>query len=370
MVDVAVVGGGLSGLYTALLLHQRGVSTLLLEARDRLGGRILSRGIDDGGPAIATATDRYDLGPAWFWPEIQPRMGRLLAQLGLGVFPQATDGLMLIERDVGVHPHRVQQGGRAEPRSMRIRGGVQSIVDRLSAQLPAAHVRRRTTVTALAADPEEGLVRLKVQGPDGPATLLARQVVLALPPRLCATSIAFTPELPRELQARLAAVPTWMAGHAKFLAVYTRAFWREQGLSGAAMSAVGPLAEIHDASAAEGAPALFGFFGLSASERARPDGESLEARCLRQLVRLYGPDAARPRAVFLMDWARERYTATAADAAWPSSHPQYGPVRAPAGLWTDRLLWASTETAGAFGGYLAGALEAAVVAADTVSATR
>ena len=39
-----------------------------------------------------------------------------------------------------------------------------------------------------------------------------------------------------------------MAGHAKFIALYERAFWREAGCSGTAMSQRGPLTEIHDAS--------------------------------------------------------------------------------------------------------------------------
>ncbi len=38
-----------------------------------------------------------------------------------------------------------------------------------------------------------------------------------------------------------------MAGHAKVVALYERPFWREQGLSGDAISHCGTLAEIHDA---------------------------------------------------------------------------------------------------------------------------
>ena len=37
---IAIIGGGLSGLYTAYLLQQQGIEATVYEARDRLGGRI------------------------------------------------------------------------------------------------------------------------------------------------------------------------------------------------------------------------------------------------------------------------------------------------------------------------------------------
>jgi len=40
--DVVVIGGGISGLSAAWKLHQAGVKVLVLEARDRVGGRTLT----------------------------------------------------------------------------------------------------------------------------------------------------------------------------------------------------------------------------------------------------------------------------------------------------------------------------------------
>src|SRR3546814_6529132 len=73
-------------------------------------------------------------------------------------------------------------------------------------------------------------------------------------------------------------------------------FWREQGLSGEARSAVGPMAEIHDASAQEGNGALFGFLGVPAQVRRQMPQADLISHCRSQFVRLFGQRAAKPEA--------------------------------------------------------------------------
>ena len=78
---IAIVGGGLAGLVAAWRLAQHGVrDVVLFEARPSLGGRILS--VDAGGTSVDTAKfalDRFDLGPTWFWPALQPQLDRVLA---------------------------------------------------------------------------------------------------------------------------------------------------------------------------------------------------------------------------------------------------------------------------------------------------
>lgn len=75
--DVVVVGAGLSGLRAAERLCEAGRSVLVLEARDRVGGRLLSERI---GEAV------FDRGGQWIGRG-QHRVAALASALGLATFP-------------------------------------------------------------------------------------------------------------------------------------------------------------------------------------------------------------------------------------------------------------------------------------------
>ena len=53
MADVIVVGAGLAGLAASRALADAGRSVIVLEARDRVGGRVVSHPIGDGGERAA-----------------------------------------------------------------------------------------------------------------------------------------------------------------------------------------------------------------------------------------------------------------------------------------------------------------------------
>ena len=347
----AIVGGGLSGLYAASLLHRRGVDCQLFEARERLGGRILSVGNAGG-------AGRFDLGPAWIWPDMQPRLRKLVDGLGLAAFEQQTRGAVMVERFKLEAPQRYERGFNMEPRSMRLQGGMQALVDALAASLPSSRIHCNLQVSTVR-ETAEGL--LELSGSDGAPVAVADRVILALPPRLIAR-MTFTPALPEAFVRWCENTPTWMAGQAKCLAIYDEPFWLGQGLSGTASSFVGPMMEMHDASLPDGRPALFGFMGLSAAARKGLGEEALKSAALAQWARLFGPQALNPVAIHLMDWAQQPDTATPADWEPPLGHPAYGVPAAFAALWSGRLILSGTETAVEQGGYLEGALEAAEAA--------
>lgn len=342
--DVLIAGGGLSGLHLASLLQDAGRDFHLVEARDRFGGRVLSQ-------------DGLDLGPAWFWPG-QPRMAALAARFRLPVFEQYGIGAFRFEDAQGRVQHGTGLGSMQG--SLRISGGMGALTDHIVATLPQARLHRGARVVFAQRNDHH----LKVELNNG-QIIIAGQVVLALPPRLVAR-IGFTPPLPAAALDALQTVPTWMAGQAKAIALYDRPFWRDEGLSGDAMSPRGPMVEIHDASPEDGqSGALFGFIGVPA--RHRTDHAAMSDAIRQQLERLFGRRAGAAREIILKDWAREEDTAVPADHAPLTAHPRYGLPPALQGLWGGDLLLSGSETASGFGGYLEGALEAAEVTFDTLT---
>jgi monoamine oxidase len=354
--QVLIIGGGLGGLHAARLLQRAGVDHVLLEGAPRLGGRILTEEVSAPGAAGA-----YDLGPAWFWPAFQHRLPALVAELGLRAFPQHMDGALMWEESPGTCTRF--DGGAPMDGSMRLAGGLQALITALADDGGGECVELEKRVTALRVAGQ--VVEVDAVDAGGTATThTAARVISTLPPRLLARTVAFDPPLPSEVLANWVSVPTWMAGQAKVIAVYERAFWREAGLSGEARSRVGPMVEIHDASAEAGLPALSGFVGVPAEARGGA-GPGITDAAVAQLERLFGPDAAHPVACLYKDWATDPLVATPDDVAPLLAHPAYGRHMPPPQPWANHLVMAGTEAAREQGGYMEGALvasDAAVVA--------
>ncbi len=241
--------------------------------------------------------------------------------------------------------------------SLRIAGGFGGLTAGLAAQIGDQTIRTGHRLTTISST--NGKIAAEVDA-GRPITITADQVILAAPPRLLEASFDFTPHLQTTAKQEMRATPTWMAGHAKIIAVYLRPFWRDAGLNGDAISHRGPMAEIHDASPAGGAlGALFGFVGVPAAHRQNKD--QLLAAAKAQLASMFGPEALIPTDMILQDWATEDLTATKDDEAPPASHPAYGPLTSLSNLWGGRLHIVSSEVAPTFGGFIEGALEAAEV---------
>ena len=81
--DVAIVGAGFAGLSAARALTRAGASVIVLEARDRVGGRTYDLTLDD--------STVLEMGGQWIGPK-QTRIHALIDDLGIGTTPSYTAG--------------------------------------------------------------------------------------------------------------------------------------------------------------------------------------------------------------------------------------------------------------------------------------
>jgi monoamine oxidase len=106
-VDFAVVGAGLSGLRAAVALSDAGASVAVFEARDRVGGRVVSAPRTEGNAAVPPLA--LDLGAQWVGPGQTEVLG-LIEELGLHLVPTPGSGAAIWDLD-----GHVKQGGTAYP---------------------------------------------------------------------------------------------------------------------------------------------------------------------------------------------------------------------------------------------------------------
>lgn len=341
-VDVVVVGAGPAGLYAATLLHQAGLSVVVLEARDRVGGRLLSLHAEGG---------HLDLGATWFWSN-EPRVNAVVAEQGLQAFAQHLAGDAMFQSDQGTQR---MDGNQIDAPSGRLAEGTQSIAHALAARLPASALQLETRVMAIMGSLDGVTVQT------GTGVVDAQHVVIAVPPATAVGRIDFGDQLSMRVRGLAAATPVWMGNIVKVVAQYAEPFWRNRGLAGAAFSYVGPLRELHDMSGRDGQPAaIFGFAQPGAGNPTPTDAQVLE-----QLVALFGSQAGEPVNLHIQDWRREFFTSPD-NVDELTNYQTYGHPTFAEPILDGRGHWASTETATTAPGHIEGALQAAERAATAV----
>ena len=340
-VDVAIVGGGISGLAAATALIGGGHSVVVFETRDRAGGRLLSH---------HGASLPLDLGATWFWPG-EHRVAALVDRLDLRTHPHHLAGDAVYHAPEGA---RRLDGNPIDVPSGRFTDGAEHIATALAERLPAGTLHLDCGVHAI----HDG-DRLQVHHAMGATS--AAHVVLALPPALAVHRIEFEPSLPDRIAALAAATPVWMGAMAKVVARYETAFWRERGLAGSAISHLGPMREIHDMSGPDGDPAvLFGFIPLTDLTPLPSDGE-----VAAQLGALFGPQGAEPTEIAIKDWRSDPDTSPPGVGAL-QAYQTYGHPLFQEAACDGRLHWVSTETATEAPGHIEGALAAAERASSAI----
>lgn len=347
--DVIIIGAGLSGLTTAYYLQKRGVKVQLLEARERIGGRIYTAEASGNNTPV-------EMGATWFADKHENFM-QLLHELEVPVFYQYQKGIGVFE----THPsEEVQlfQMPESDESSYRVAGGTSRLMEALLAKVGRDRVKLGTAVTKIV-EQGDGVEAYCQNG----QVVRGREVIITVPPNLVASSIAFDPALPDGLKAVMQQTHTWMGESIKFAVEYTSPFWRQKGYSGTVFSHVGPIQEMYDHCNFETTKfALKGF--LSANVAGRTE-EERETAVIEQLTRLLGQEAA--NCVSYMDkaWVEEPFT-YANYISLISPHQYNGHPAFAQPLMSGKLFLSGTETSPVFGGYMDGAVYSGFSAAEKV----
>ncbi|KAJ9608974.1 hypothetical protein H2200_006745 [Cladophialophora chaetospira] len=134
-VDVVVVGAGLSGLKAAYEVQKAGYSCLVVEARDRVGGKTYS--VDPLGE------NKYvDLGAAWINDTNQSHIYALAMSLGLDMIVQNTTG-HVIQEDIGGQLSSYAYGDvpkeLAEPHSVEDMIAIRDLTEKICQSIDLYH---------------------------------------------------------------------------------------------------------------------------------------------------------------------------------------------------------------------------------------
>ena len=193
----------------------------------------------------------------------------------------------------------------------------------------------------------------------------AKRAIVSVPAPL-RRRILFEPALPDV--ARRVPKEVGFGRLIKCAAVYERPFWRDAGLSGEALSDIGPTTLTFDNSPPDGKPGvLLGFVGgADAEPYARLDVAGRRDSVLACFARLFGDDAREPLDYVEQDWGAEEWsgggpTFVLAPGAWSAAGPG---LREPVGP----IHWAGTETASRWAGFMDGAVRSGERAAAEILA--
>jgi len=346
--DIVIIGAGLTGLSLAYYLRNSSKSIHILEARDRIGGRIQTSS-ENG---LAT----MEMGATWFGKK-HTVLVDLLQQLDIEIIEQEMGETAIYEAISTSPPQIVQLPPNNDP-TYRIKAGTESLITTLRSKL-GTNVKIHTS--ELIKTISFGKDRVNINSSNYQIT--CAEVISTLPPNLLINTIQIEPSLPIAIVDLLKTTHTWMGESIKIGLHYAHPFWQENNLSGTIVSNVGPIPEMYDHSNPEKKQyALKGFlnstyFSLSKEER--------KSKILKQLSKYYGNQVNNLLQYEEKVWSLDPLTYTPYDShVLPHQHNGHSKFREP--LFDHKFFIAGSETAELFPGYMEGAIRSAYFVADKI----
>lgn len=338
--NIIIIGAGLTGLTLAYYLKQHHINAILIEARDRLGGRIYTK------ESIGNAP--IELGATWISTEHKLLLD-LVKELKLDIFDQILGTTAFYEATPN-RPFQLVPLPTSESPSYRIKNGTKQIIEKLASKIDSKDIFTNQKVIAIEKNDTSIIAKTDTH------LFYGDIVVSTLPPMLFVKSINCNPPLPDDLLDIAAKTHTWMGDSIKIGLTYEERFWNKKQLSGTIFSNVGPITEMYDHSNFEGSCfALKGFFNNAYFDISKKERLQM---ALNQLEKYYGPQVRNFTSYEETVWKKEVFTSTAStDYIFP--HHNNGDAVYQKAYLNNSLYLGGTETSLFSSGYMEGAIHSA-----------
>ena len=228
--DIIIIGAGLTGLAITYYLRHSNLNIKIIEARDRIGGRIYTKRAVDSPP--------IEMGATWLG-KAHTQLLALLKELDIDIFDQKFGDTAIYEPISTSPPQLVRLPPNNDP-SYRIKGGTDLLMHALASHFDSDKLHLEQEVQYIQREGEELIVKTQDQEFRGDI------VITTLPPHLFVNKIKVSPALPSELIEIANSTHTWMGESIKIALSFEEAFWEEVSLSGTIFSSVGPIPEMYD----------------------------------------------------------------------------------------------------------------------------
>ncbi|PVH87523.1 FAD/NAD(P)-binding domain-containing protein [Cadophora sp. DSE1049] len=374
-VDVVAVGAGLSGLSAAVALHEAGLTVMVLEAKDRVGGKTYS--VSNGEKGVV------ELGAAWINDTNQSEMWALAQRYGFETVVQRAEGLDCVQGSDGsvkTQPYGVASymAGLATLGLL----GVEST--EVSALFMVDYIKSGTGVANMISDGKDGGQYLRNRRgnlqfsqrlaaelkPDWIKPPLHRKIqhkpfhllqkIIVSVPTCLYSHITFTPPLPPSKSAL--AATTHLGYTSKAICIYSSPWWRTLGLSGIATSDTGPIAFTRDTCVPQDENYSIVCFIVGDAGRAwsELDDDNKKRQVIEQMKTMFKPgvpggEVPEPIKAILQDWAKEEWIWGAPSAVLPLGALAKGAASELCRPVGD-VHFVGTETSDVWKGYMEGAV--------------